>query len=402
MLEITNITQGAILNHNHGVEDDHGLTIKVEGICDMPSHVFVNDVPARRDGRRFFADVTLTEKINTIAAKAITGIGDFIQSIKVVWDKKSFRRYNFYIDDHSFFWTDLAKERPQRAFDHFYLGGLKKIHEKYGFKVTLNCFYRNDHFGGEMKDVPDVWKQEFIDNSDWLKLSFHSYSEFPDRPYVDSSYEDFAKDYDLVRDEIIRFAGEETFIAPAVIHWGNISPGAAKAFIDRGGKVYNGMFRARYMGGPSLADRAAGTKTNNIAKSQDGCGAPTREGAASMFGFGFDEHFNRIDEVSYAANHRAYYDVNLGVVFTRGCCCCNLVPIEKIPGRYAKAFAEAEVSGNEFFNGGSHEQYTFPYYHNYIPDHMQRLECAAKCLYEGGCTPVFFTEGFMGNMSWGK
>jgi len=402
MLEITNLRQGAILNHNHGVEDEHGLTVKIEGISDLPSHVFVNGVPAVRDGRRFFADVTLTRKINTITASAETAFGEFSQSIKVVWDKKSFKRCNFYIDDHSFFWTDLAKERPKRAFDHFYLAGLKKIHEKYGFKVTLNCFYRNDHFGGEMKDVPDIWKSEFIDNSDWLKMSVHSYSEFPDRPYVDASYEDFAKDYDLVESEIIRFAGKETFIAPVVIHWGNISPAVAKALHDRGVRAYASMFRAHYMGGPSLADRAAGNKQNNIGKSQADKCPQSRAATASQLGFGFDEHFNAIEENSYIENHRAYYNPYLDVVFYRGYCCCNLVPIKMIPERYEKAFEAAKVSGNELFSGASHEQYTFPYYHNYIPDHMERIECAAKCMVEGGCTPIFYSEGFMGNMSWEK
>ena len=398
MLEITNICQGAILNHNHGVEDEHGLTIKVEGICDVPSHVFVNDGPARRDGRRFFVDVTLKEKINTIRAKAVTAAGDFIQEIRVVWDKKSFRRYNFYIDDHSFFWTDLTKERPKRAFDHFYLGGLKKIHEKYGLKVTLNCFYRNDHFGGEMKDVPDVWKQEFIDNSDWLKLSFHSYSEFPDRPYVDASYEDFARDYDLVKSEIVRFAGEETFITPVVIHWGNVSPGAAKALLERGVRAYSSMFRAHTMGGPSLADRLTGAKAGNIAK----CQAKCNSAPAPAEDFGVDDHFGAIEEKSVLSNHQAYYNPYLGVTFYWGCCCCNLVPLEVIPGRFANAFKRAETTGNDLFGAASHEQYTFPYYHNYIPDHLQRIECAARCMAEGGCTPIFFAEGFMGNPSWGK
>ena len=398
MFEITNLRQGAILNRHHGVEDEKGLAIKIEGICDLASHVTVNDIPAIRDGRRFFADVTLTQKINTITAKALTAFGEFTQSIQVVWDKKSFRRCNFYIDDHSFFWTDLIKERPKRAFDHFYLGGLKKIHEEHGLKVTLNCFYRNDHFGGEMKDVPDVWKQEFVDNSDWLKMSFHSYSEFPDRPYVDDNGEDIARDYDLVKNEIVRFAGEETFIEPVVIHWGNISPAAAKALIDRGVRAYSSMFRAHSMGGPSLADRLKGAQAGNIAKCQAKC-TPT---PAPVEDFGIDDHFNAIEEKSTLANHRAYYNPYLGVTFYWGYCCCNLVPLEQIPGRFAKAFQEAELSGNDLFGSASHEQYTFPYYHNYIPDHLERIACAARCMKEGGCTPVFFAEGFMGNTSWGK
>ena len=50
----------------------------------------------------------------------------------------------------------------------------------------------------------------------------------------------------------------------------------------------------------------------------------------------------------------------------------------------------------------SHEQYEFPYYHNYLPDGMARLECAAKLMAESGCKPVFFSEGLLGNTSWEK
>ncbi|MBQ6352433.1 MAG: hypothetical protein IJJ28_04115, partial [Lentisphaeria bacterium] len=179
---------------------------------------------------------------------------------------------------------------------------------------------------------------------------------------------------------------------------GNISPAVAQALRERGCKAYASMFRAHYMGGPSLADRLKGAQAGNIAKCQAKClSAP-----APVMEFGLDEHFNAIEEKSYLNNHRAYYNPYLDVVFYWGYCCCNLVPIDQIPGRFAEAFKAAESSGNELFSGASHEQYTFPYYHNYIPDHMQRIECAAKCLVEGGCTPVFYSEGFMGNPSWGK
>ena len=158
MLQITNIRQGAVLNHNHGKESEKGLEVRFEGFSDFPGPVKLNGQTAQRDGRRFFGDVLLTEKINTVTAESLSAYGSFSQSIKVVWDKKSFKRSNCYNDDHSFFWTDLAKERPKRAFDHFYLKGLKEIHDRFGLKVTLNCFFHNDHFDCDMTQVPDCWK----------------------------------------------------------------------------------------------------------------------------------------------------------------------------------------------------------------------------------------------------
>ena len=109
MIEITNFRQGAILNHHHGVESDDSLRIIIEGISDHGCPVIVNGVQAEIDGRRFFAEIKLTEKINTIIASTITPYGNYTKEMTLVWDKKSFKRYNFYIDDHIFTFTDLAK-----------------------------------------------------------------------------------------------------------------------------------------------------------------------------------------------------------------------------------------------------------------------------------------------------
>ncbi|MBQ7694437.1 MAG: hypothetical protein IJT50_04875, partial [Lentisphaeria bacterium] len=339
---------------------------------------------------------------NTVTAESLSAYGSFSQSIKVVWDKKSFKRSNCYMDDHSFFWTDLAKERPKRAFDHFYLRGLKDIHDRFGLKVTLNCFFHNDHFDCDMTQVPDCWKSEFIDNSDWLKLSFHSLGEFPDRLYIEASEEEFAHDYDLVHDQIVRFAGEETFIAPVVIHWAIISPSCVKVLKERGVRAYASAFRPRLMGGPSAIERAVGNKSSNIARTQQNADC-SRNQLGGDFGFGFEEHYNVMEEASYLDRHRVMYNPFFDVTFFRGCCCCNLVPLEVIPGRLKNVFAASDEVGNEIFNFGTHEQYTFPYYHNYIPDHMERIAKAAETVYQVyGCKPVFFSEGYMGNTAWEK
>ena len=47
-------------------------------------------------------------------------------------------------------------------------------------------------------------------------------------------------------------------------------------------------------------------------------------------------------------------------------------------------------------------QNTFPYYHNYLPDHMERIAKAAETMTANGCNPVFFAQGFSGNKAWNK
>ena len=119
MIEITNFRQGAVLNHNHGIESENSLLIRIEGVSSAGYPVTVNGINATMDGRQFFADVPLTKKINTVTATATTPFGNYSQNLTLVWDKKSFKRYQFYIDDNIFVFTDLAKERPKHAFDTF-------------------------------------------------------------------------------------------------------------------------------------------------------------------------------------------------------------------------------------------------------------------------------------------
>ena len=95
MIEITNFRQGAILNHRHGIETADSLLVKLEGISDHGCPVMINGVAAEMDGRRFSAEIPLTEKINTVTASTITPYGNYSQELTLVWDKKSFKRYNF-------------------------------------------------------------------------------------------------------------------------------------------------------------------------------------------------------------------------------------------------------------------------------------------------------------------
>ena len=396
MLEITSQRQGAILNQHHGIETENSLKITIEGISETGRPVTVNGKSAQMDGRKFSVEIELTQKVNQVTASVMTPYGIYSQELSLIWDKQSFRRFNCFIDDHSFIFTELTRQQPKHAFDHFYLSGLKKIHEETGLKVTLNAFYRNDHDkdGCLLNEMPDIWKSEFEDNSDWLKFSFHSYSEFPDRPYLESSAEEIGRDYDLVKNEIIRFAGEKAFIPPIVIHWGNIHPAAAAEIIRRGTRCYSKGFRPRVMGGPSLAARQNGWDMENVQKrSMSGEDKLVHTDGLKMH-YGFEE------ETDYLERYHAYYDPSLDFIFYRGTICCNLVPLAEIPKRFASILKEADTLGTEALNFASHEQYTFPSYPNYLPDHMERIALTARLFAENGFEPVFFNDGLLGNTAW--
>lgn len=393
MIEITNYRQGTILNHNHGKEGRKSLKVTVQGLSEGGWPVTVNGQPAVMEGRRFSAEVELTQRINVVKASVVTPYGTYSQELTLVWDKKSFKRFNFFIDDHSFLFTDLSKQRPKKAFDHFYLSGLKKIHDLYGLKVTLNSFYHNDHDPFDLKDMPAIWKSEFEDNSDWLKFSFHAYSEFPDRPYAEATAATFGKHWDMVQKEIERFAGPKSFIAPVVIHWANVHPAVAQEAIRRGVVAYSNNFRLRVMGGPSLEDRQRGGDMKTVEKrSLSGVDCGNELSGLAM-------HYGMQEEKDFMDKNIVYYDPQLGICFFHNTILCNLTPLAEIPKKYAIAVKRNEERGTEILGAGSHEQYTFPYYGNYLPDHMKRLETATRCMVEAGYNPVFFSQGFLGNMN---
>lgn len=390
MLSITNFREGAILNYRHGKEDEKSLTVEVELLNSFATPVKINGILAQQDGLRFRAPIKLTEKINIVEAATVTPYGEFSQKLTLVWDKKSFRRCNFYIDDNIFLFTELAKHRPPRAFDHFYLKALKEIHDKYGTKFTLNTFYHNDHEEFLLKDMPDIWKGEFEDNSDWLKISLHAYSEFPDRPYAEASRKDFLHDYNMLKSEVERFAGSSAFIVPAVLHWNNLSSGVADELIKAGCNCYSESMRHRVMSTPPFDEL---TETEKLEEFRSEIYVPPTEPLARHYGFA--------EEINYMEKHGAVYDRGLGIFFYHDWLICNLLTTEQIPRLFKRVKALAEAEKCDLFSAGGHEQYSFPSYFNYQPDHFQKLDETARLMVEdAGCTPVFYQDGLLGNTAW--
>jgi hypothetical protein len=373
MLKIINLRHGAIVNRNHGNETDSYIELPVDIFCDRTDSVLVNGEHFYLHGQLCSASVRLNDKFNTVTVSSNNKHGRFEHSIDVVWDKQSFKRYNFFIDDNVFFLTEIARSLPKSIFDHFYLKRLKEFHRDYGTKFTLNIFYKNDHDHFLIKEFPDKYKAEWQANSDWLKLAFHAYSEFPDRPYQNASAEKLASDYDLVAKEIIRFAGEETLQPPIVIHWAMVQPDAFHVLRERGVKILDGQFIG--------AQTAVGQKATSCPTTDIG-------------------YFQDMETAMYLKNNTMLYDYDHNLMFMKGDITCNLMTKEQICSKI-EAICQ-KTPRRDTINLATHEQYSFAYYHNYIPDHLDRMEYAIKMLSDRGYKPVFFHDGLLGNASWDR
>ncbi len=371
MLEVTFPRHGAVLNHNNGLETAGYLEIEVHGLYDGSGRITVNGREAERDGMSFTGRVRLSGQFNTIRIAADDEFGISTKEIKTVWDKASFPRYEFFVDDHIFFLRDLAQDRRKSIFDQFYLGFWKKMHEKYGQKICLNCFYEDCHHKGfNLSQMPDCYKAEFEDNADWLRLAFHARGEFPDRPYQNCTPDVLAADYDLVMNELVRFAGSAYIPAP-VSHWAIARPESLKVLTDRGMRACYGQF---------CDPRTAVGDTGSNAETVCDIG-----------------YFRNASEALYLQKNHLMYNFRHNLCFHTAECVCNLSTKEEIRAALADLVNDPV---REVGNVMSHEQYAFKDYFNYEPDIFDRLETACSYLHENGYRSVFFQHGFLGNMSW--
>ena len=356
MIRIESPFHGAVLNRHHGQVVDGALKILVEGEAPLRDRVTVNGTPAQRAGAPFTAEILLKEKETDIVALAIGSHGAKEHRVRVVWDRHSRPRYRFSIDDNSFFLRDVTQKKYPSLFDCFYLKGLRDLNQKYGVKFTVNIYYTTGD-GFELPQFPDKYKGEWRDNAGWLKLAFHAYANLPDRPYQYTSGAKLGSDLDLVAEQIRRFAGEETCAPPTVIHWGMLQPAALPVLAQRGVRVLSGMFR--WTSG------------------------------------GYDVNYMLDDDRSeWLFRNEALKDFETGIVFSNIDIICNNTPVERIAPTLeplSKNPARAEIM--DLF---THEQYFWPFYHNYVPDHFQRLDTAIRWVTEHGYAPVFFHEGLLG------
>lgn len=370
MLEITNLRDGAVLDNTHGTESASGLEITVQGIASSQSQVYINGQLAQRCDRNFSGRVVLKEKVNRITVTASDYYGERTLTVTVLWDKNSFKRYNFFFDDCSFFLRWIALNKPQSIFEEMFLNRLKKIHDQYGSKFTLNLFYHDDHHDFSLADFPADYRAEFQSASDWLRMSFHAYSEFPDRPYQNASAEKLAADFDLLYNEICRFAGPESFVPPLVIHWAMTNPDNFKVLKARGVRCLTGGWLG------------AQTQLNE-------------SHAIAVTDIGF--HYEK-DVAKYISDQKVFYDRFHDLILHSNLTCCNLDEIPVIEQNFA---ALAQQPRNTI-NLMSHEQYCYEDYFNYLPDHLDRVETACRLAAEQGYQPVWFAEGLLGNMAWEK
>ncbi|MBQ3527274.1 MAG: hypothetical protein IJA52_01785 [Clostridia bacterium] len=247
--------------------------------------------------------------------------------------------YRFSIDDNIWFLRDINSKGYDSIFENPYLGFFKNLHEKYGARFQFNVYYETEGF--DLSEMTDRYRDEWRENSDWLRLSFHGRYDIGEPPYINSSYEEAFEDCQSVHREILRFAGEDTLSYFTTIHYCQGSPEALRAFYDCGIRGLVGLFEdGRYCYQHSYPD--------------------------------FTEPYK------YESEDDIYYFVNDMIINLFGL--GGVVP--HLEGLSHKEFLEVMI----------HEQYFYKDYPYHQPDFCEKVERVVKHLTESGRKSVFLEE----------
>lgn len=301
------------------------------------------------------------------------------------------KNYFFFIDDNIWIFRDLATQKPASLFDNAYLGFLKKMHEQYNIKVQLNIFFATapEHKGPyfDLTLMPDTYKDEWIANSDWLRLAFHSSREFPDYPYINASYEEMKYEYSRVKEQVIRFAGKETLSSQLVIHCLPVTHAATKALMECGVNALASTygFDAPEGSEDKVNPRFIERLNENHFEDTSRIYVKNSSGGILQYALRGYNHIPQEEADKYEYTSKYYRELD--------------IPVKRMAHVVLNSHSpEAIVNiltpmlDSEFIGIGNHEQYFYKDYRNYESDYCDRIEAAMKLLHDNGYTAIFMDE----------
>lgn len=117
------------------------------------------------------------------------------------------QKIHFSVDDVITSFENLTKNEAKykSAFDEPFFKYIKSLHDEFGIKVSLYCFYKKESFS--LADCTDKFAGDFSSSHDWLKFGFHALS---------SNYKFDGGGYEMFVKQIERIAGSKKCITQTV------------------------------------------------------------------------------------------------------------------------------------------------------------------------------------------
>ncbi|MBS1751945.1 MAG: hypothetical protein JST63_18750 [Bacteroidetes bacterium] len=346
---------GDVLHVLDGTVTKDGLTC-MAGVSAPPgsSITINNNVTKETEEGIYSAPVTLGQYKNTLQVRNETS-GESA-TVTAYFAPHFAKKYRLSIDDNIRFLQDIAAHANvyTSVFDNPFLKGLKKIHEQYQTKVHLNLFYQSVGEDFTLSEFPGIFKKEWQENADWLRMSFHAYKEFPDAPYKNASFDTVKKDCDLIIGEIKRFAGDALLGPVTTLHWGEVNVEGARAMRAAGYKGQLGYF--------------------NVDDDQPAV-----------------SYYLTVEQRRHMKKRFIWKDEAEDIIFIRSSMVLDRTKKEDI-ATGMDAYGNAPSGLPPYVDYLIHEQYFYPDYTAYQPDYFEKIEAAVMWAKEHGYEPAFLDE----------
>jgi hypothetical protein len=342
---------GDMLCMYDGKMTNDGLLITITVSAPAGSRVRINGTDAKPSGDKFVADIILKNYRNQIElAEVNTGSR---QTITVFRLKNYVDKYRLSLDDNILFLKDISdnSSRYKSIFENSYLGFLKQVHDTYGTKIHVNIYYQCEGFN--LSQMTDKYKNEWQANSAWLRLSFHALQNKPDNPYIASGYNEVKKDCEMVKAQILRFAGEEQFDHVTTLHWGAATLEGTRGLRDGGYTALAGYFN--YLPGESPVS-----------------------------------YYLDLEKRQHLYERYIWRDNKEGIIFSRIAIVINNQDLDKIVPYLSSLKVGTHKPG--YLDLMIHEQYFHKDYVDYQPDFREKVMTAVKWASDNGYKPAFLSE----------
>lgn len=357
---------GDVLTPIDGEIKDGSLYIKTRLCAPAGSKVSVNGETCtcigETDGMGSYEiTVTADNYRNTLNAEATKGTDTEKCSIVVYRFKKADKKYRLALDDIIWTMKDLTvnADKYTSLFDSPFFGIFKRLHVDFGTKVQFNIYYTDIYDKSEkpfdLTMVPDKYRDEFIANSSWMKLTCHAHNDTA-HVYREAPYSEVYRDFRLVTEQLIRIAGKETVSCTVNgMHYGETTLEGARALRDFGIKCLVGYFKLDKNGVPIVSYYVDAFHANNA--------------------------FNR----GFWVDNREH------IIFAKDDIVIDQQKLENISSKLDSMVHESPIEMRTL-KLVTHEQYFYSHYPHYMPDYEEKIRTAVSWATKNGYEPCFLDE----------
>ncbi len=137
---------------------------------------------------------------------------------------------HFSVDDTITIFENLTKGEYTSCFEEPTLLFLKKLNEQYGLRVSMYCFFESGS-GFSLFDATSKFKEEFKENSHWLRFGFHAFD--CKSKYDDYEADKFISEAEKVYDNLNRIVSSDAVVYDVRLGFAKGNINCIKAFKNK-------------------------------------------------------------------------------------------------------------------------------------------------------------------------